>query len=82
MSKTKKNVVVLFLDRAINGLFYNSLSTLPELRNQFTGFTYYPNTVSFGTGTAMASPSMLGGYEYTPDKLNARNKELLSKKRR
>ena len=55
LSKTKKNVVVLFLDRAINGLFYNSLSTLPELRNQFTGFTYYPNTVSFGTGTAMAS---------------------------
>ena len=82
LSKTKKNVVVLFLDRAINGLFYNSLSTLPELRNQFTGFTYYPNTVSFGTGTAMASPSMLGGYEYTPDKLNARNKELLSKKHR
>ena len=77
LSKTKKNVVVLFLDRAINGLFYNSLSTLPELRNQFTGFTYYPNTVSFGTGTAMASPSMLGGYEYTMESINKREDESL-----
>lgn len=80
LSKTEKNVVVLFLDRAINSFFPYALQDLPELKNQLNGFVYYPNTLSFGTHTALASPSMMAGYEYTPEKINGRKDELLQKK--
>lgn len=80
LSKTEKNVVVLFLDRAINSFFPYALQDLPELKNQLSGFVYFPNTLSFGNCTALASPSMMAGYEYTPEKINKRSDELLKKK--
>ncbi len=80
LSKTDKNVVVLFLDRA-EGSFVPYISkTLPKLKNQFAGFVYYPNTVSFSTFTIPASPAMLGGYEYTQEASNLRSDELLKDK--
>lgn len=80
LSKTKKNVVVIFLDRAINSFFPYALQDVPELKNQLDGFVYYPNTLSFSTHTDLASPSMMAGYEYTPEKINGRKDELLQKK--
>ena len=49
----------------------------PELMEQFDGFTYYPNTVSFGHSTNNGAPSLFGGYDYTPANLNKRADELL-----
>lgn len=80
LSKTKKNVVVIFLDRAINSFFPYALQDVPELKNQLNGFVYYPNTLSFSTHTDLASPSMMAGYEYTPEKINGRKDELLQAK--
>lgn len=77
LSKTGKNVVILFLDRAISSYFPYILRQFPELVASYNGFTYYPNTVSFSDVTVKSVPSMLAGYEYTPEAMNARKDELL-----
>jgi len=71
LSKNKKNVIVLFLDRGINSYFPVIMEKFPDVKKQFNGFTYYPNTISFSTSTDLASPALMGGYEYTPEKINA-----------
>jgi hypothetical protein len=52
----------------------------PELLDEFDGFTYYPNTLSFGPFTNYATPSVYAGYEYTPSNLNDRTEESLEDK--
>ena len=69
LSRDGKNVIVLFLDRAVSQFFLPSMDLLDEVKSQFDGFVYYPNTLSFGSFTKEGSPAMMGGYEYTPDKL-------------
>ena len=77
LSRNGKNVIVFMLDRAISGYVPYLFQEKPELRQQFDGFTWYPNTLSFGNGTLFASPALFGGYEYTPEEMNARSSELL-----
>ncbi len=72
-----KNVVVIMMDRMIGTYIPYIFNENPELVNQFDGFTYYPNTVSFGAHTNIAAPALYGGYEYTPERLNLRSDELL-----
>lgn len=80
LSKTKKNVVIIVLDRAINSYFSYILEELPELKDTYSGFTYYPNTLSYGGNTAKASPALYGGYEYTPEEINNRTNETMKEK--
>ena len=80
LSRTGKNVVVLFLDRAISGYVPYMLNERPELKDQLDGFTYYPNTISYGRCTNFGSPALYAGYEYTPSALNARSNETLAAK--
>lgn len=80
LSKTGKNVMVLMMDRALATDVEYILKEKPELREQFSGFTYYPNTVSFGAYTNFGAPALYGGYEYTPQAMNERSEELLSDK--
>ena len=77
MSATGQNVVVIMMDRMIGAYIPYIFTENPELASSFDGFTYYPNTVSLGEHTNFAAPSLFGGYEYTPDMLNARSDELL-----
>ena len=65
LSRTGNNVVVIMLDRALSGCVPYIMNEKPELKKQFSGFTYYPNTISYGTNTAAASAAVFGGYEYT-----------------
>lgn len=80
MTSTGKNVVVLMMDMMIGSYIPYVFTEHPELVNQFDGFTYYPNTISFGPRTNMGSPALFGGYEYTPARLNERSDELLKDK--
>ena len=80
LSKTGKNVIVLMLDRAMGTQVPYILNEKPELIKQFDGFTYYPNTISYGSGTIIGSPALFGGYEYTPEKINERSTETLASK--
>ncbi|GHV93959.1 hypothetical protein AGMMS50293_02790 [Spirochaetia bacterium] len=79
-SKEGKNVIVIMLDRAISSFVPEIFSEIPELYNQFSGFVYYPNTVSFNIQTLMGAPPLFGGYEYTPKEINKRSDEPLVKK--
>lgn len=80
LSKTGKNVVVLMLDRAMGEYIPYIFNEKPELKEQFKGFTYYSNTISFGGKTNFGVPAMLGGYEYTPIEMNKRSEESLVSK--
>lgn len=77
LSTEGENVVVIMLDRAMGQYVPYLFQEDPALKEQFAGFTYYDNTLSFGGFTNMAAPALLGGYEYTPAELNARKDEAL-----
>lgn len=79
-SKNGKNVVVLMLDRAMGQYVPYLINEKPELKDKFDGFTYYPNTISFGAYTNFGTPALLGGYEYTPVEMNKRDSEPLVEK--
>lgn len=80
LSKKGKNVVVIMLDRAIGPYIPYLFDENPDLLKEFAGFTYYPNSVSFGTSTNFGTPGLFGGYEYTPENMNKRNSESLKDK--
>ncbi len=80
LSKTGKNVVVLMLDRAVGAYVPYMLNEIPALQEQFAGFTYYPNTISFGPFTNVGLSGVFGGYEYTPVEMNKRSELRLRDK--
>ena len=63
LSKTGRNVMIIMLDRAVGGFVPYLLNEKQELREQFDGFTWYANTLSFGFHTNVGSPPLYGGYE-------------------
>ncbi len=80
LSKTGKNVVILMLDRAMGEYVPYIFNEKPELKQRFSGFVYYSNTMSFGGYTNFGVPAILGGYEYTPVEINKRSEESLVSK--
>lgn len=80
LSRNGKNVVVIMLDRAIGGFVPYLFEENPALKEQYAGFTWYPNTFSFGPHTNSGSPPLYGGYEYTPEEMNRRSEESLKDK--
>jgi YidC/Oxa1 family membrane protein insertase len=72
LSKTGKNVVVIMLDRAISVFIPYIFDESPELNDKYSGFTYYPNTVSFNGYTRIGAPPIFGGYDATPTAMNDR----------
>ncbi|MCR5766169.1 MAG: membrane protein insertase YidC [Treponema sp.] len=72
LSKTEKNVIVFMEDRSVSGIFPYIFSEIPELKETYEGFTYYPNTVSMSYYTTLGAPGLFGGYDYTPWEANKR----------
>ena len=77
LSKDGKNVVVIMMDRQIGHFIPYLVHERPELLEQFDGFTFYSNSVSFGSKTNFGSPALYGGYDYTTERLNERDTEPL-----
>lgn len=80
LSKNGKNVVTIMLDRAMNKYIPYILQEKPELKEMYDGFTFYPNTISYGACTIFGAAPLWGGYEYTPVEMNKRDTELLKDK--
>lgn len=80
LSKNGKNIIVFMLDRAMGSYVPYIFNEKPILKEQFSGFTYYENTISFGGFTNFGTPSLFGGYEYTPIEMNKRKNESLMTK--
>ncbi|MBB5225256.1 membrane protein insertase YidC [Treponema ruminis] len=66
LSKTGQNVILILCDRAINWYFPYVVEQFPKLEEQYKGFTYFPNTISFSGSTNGGILPIYGGYEYTP----------------
>jgi len=77
LTKTGKNVFLFMLDRAESAFVDSIFNEFPEFKEIYSGFTFYPNTISFGGHTLLGAPPLFGGYEYTPDEMNRRSKEKL-----
>lgn len=80
LSKSGTNVIVIMLDRAIGGYIPFIFDEKPEIAEMFDGFTWYPDTLSFGIFTNYGSPALYGGYEYTPKAMNERDNVSLKDK--
>ena len=80
LSKGGRNVVVMMMDRAMGEYVPYLFNEKPELKEMYSGFTYYPNVISFGAFTNFGIPALYGGYEYSPVEINARNTESLVSK--
>ena len=80
LSRDNENVVVIILDRAIGRFLPYIFEELPYLQEQYAGFTFYPNTLSYGRVTKSGIPALYGGYEYTPFEINKRENENLQDK--
>jgi hypothetical protein len=79
-STTKQNLLLIVLDRAISGYIPQIFNEKPELQDVFSGFTWFPNCVSFSGFTMFGMPSVYGGYEYTPQEINKQSSTPLTKK--
>lgn len=80
LSRDGQNVIVFMLDREPGYAFTDFIENSTELQSKLDGFTFYPNTVSYGKHTNIATPALFGGYEYTPSELNKRETETLASK--
>jgi len=76
------NVMFIMLDAGISGFIPEIFSEKPEIKTAFSGFTYYPNCVSFGGHTYIGAAPLYGGYEYAPFEVNRRNTISLIEKQR
>ena len=77
LDKSGKNVVVIMMDRAIDSFVPFLFEEKPVLKEQFAGFTWYPNTLSYGGHTNVGAPCVFGGYDYLPDRMQERDDVLL-----
>ena len=65
LDRKGKNVVLFMLDRAFGQFVPYLINEKPEIKSSFSGFTFYPNTISYGTHTSTGAPALFGGYDYT-----------------
>lgn len=77
LSSSHENVMVIMMDRAISCFVPYLLQENPKLAQQFDGFVYFPNTVTYGSSTNTGAPGLFGGYEYIPEEMNKRDQELM-----
>jgi hypothetical protein len=64
LSKTEQNIVVIMLDGAISAFVPYIFAENQSAAAFWSGFTWYPNCVSFGPFTLYGVPALTGGYEY------------------
>lgn len=75
-SRNDPNVLFIFLDRFMGSYVESILASDPQLATRLTGFTWHPRTVSAGENSIAGVHPMLGGYDYLPVNMNARDRPL------
>lgn len=79
-SKDKQNVLLIMQDRLFIPYVDYIFTENEDIKKNFTGFTFYKNCVSFGPYTMLGTPSLYGGYDFTPYEINKRNNQTLQQK--
>ncbi len=65
-TKTGKNIILFLSDMFTAGYLDTIFEECPELKEKFTGFTWYRNSVSPSWQTVCAMPSIFAGEEFLP----------------
>lgn len=71
-SKEGHNCLVFILDSVTGEHVSRIMNEDPRLREQFGGFTWYPDTLAAGNNTLLSIPAIYGGEAYTPRRINER----------
>ena len=71
-----KNILVIFSDTVQSDNFTQALKDYPQIFDDFSGFTYYTNTLSVGSITFASAPAISGGSYYSPVEINKRDSNL------
>ena len=71
LSKTEKNVIVFIPDMFQGWSMNTFLETNPEIAQEYDGFVWYPNTLSISRVTNSSMPSLIGGPEFMPKKIDS-----------
>ncbi len=69
LSKTEKNVIVILLDMAVGDYASYIFDESPTIKEQFSGFVFYPNTLSSGSVSAAGTFAPYGGYDYLAENI-------------
>ena len=66
----RQNILVLMLD-GFSGIAMDRLiAQNPEIFRQYTGFTWYPNTLAISTSTWGSIAALSAGHRFAPDSIN------------
>jgi len=66
LTNTGENVIVIYLD-GVSGLTFNKkMSESPQYISGLDGFTSYVKAITLGSKTSTSTPSMIGGFEFSP----------------
>ncbi|MDR2332935.1 MAG: hypothetical protein LBE61_05570 [Burkholderiaceae bacterium] len=76
LSKDNKNVLIIMLDRFMGSFVETLLKKDPQIFRDFSGFVWYPKSVSAGENSIAGIHPILGGYDYTPSEINKRDDNL------
>jgi len=69
---TDKNVLIILLDGFSGGYIDIILKEAPSTFSEFSGFKWYPNTLTTSTATWSSIAAMLGGKNYSVEAINKR----------
>jgi hypothetical protein len=75
-SRSQPNTLFIFLDRFMGSHVESALESDAALAERLSGFTWYPRSVSAGENSIAGVHPMLGGYDYLPVEMNARDQPL------
>lgn len=80
LSKTKQNVILIMQDRLFIPYVDCVFRENKDIRENFSGFTFYKNCISFGPYTMIGTPCLYGGYDFTPYEINKRTDQTMQQK--
>ncbi|MGX3010475.1 hypothetical protein ACWIUD_02775 [Helicobacter sp. 23-1044] len=69
----EKNILIIFSDMVQSDNFTQILKDDKNLFDEFSGFTYFRNTLSVANITFGSAPAISGGIHYSPMNINSRN---------
>lgn len=67
--KEKPNVLIVMLDRFIGPYVDEIIKQEPDLASKLEGFVWYEQALSYGDYTITGVPSLVGGHEYSPARI-------------
>ena len=74
-SKEGNNIVVILLDMCTGGYIPQIRDEIPAFDDTYSGFTWYPNSLSAGYHTSTSISIMRGGWNFHSDIINSRKRK-------